>query len=49
MSRDLSSAYSYLTIAEVYREAGQLEGALMWAKFSERPFLETYHPAPLTS
>ena len=80
MSRDLSSAYSYLKIAEVYREAGQHDGALlwaekglkafpertdarlrefaaeeyhrrrrhddamklMWAEFSERPFLETY-------
>lgn len=80
MSRDLSSAYSYMKIAEVYREAGQRDGALlwaekglkafpertdarlrefaaeeyhrrrrhddamklMWAEFSERPFLETY-------
>lgn len=80
MSRDLSSAYSYLKIAEVYREAGQQDGtllwaekglkafpertdarlrefgaeeyhrrrrhddamSLMWAEFSERPFLETY-------
>jgi uncharacterized Zn finger protein len=80
MSRDLSSAYSYLKIAEVYREAGQHDGALlwaekglkafpertdarlrefaaeeyhrrrhyedamtlMWAEFSERPFLESY-------
>jgi len=79
-SRDLSSAYSYLQIAEVYREAGQHDNALlwaekgleafpqrtdprlrefaaeeyhrrrrhdeamklMWAAFSERPFLETY-------
>ncbi len=80
MSRDLSSAYSYLKIAEVYREARQQDNALlwaekglkafpertdtrlrefaaeeyhrrrrhndamnlMWAEFSERPFLETY-------
>ncbi len=80
MSRDLSSAYSYWKIAGVYREAGQHDGALlwaekglkafpertdarlrefaaeeyhrrrrhddamklMWAEFSERPFLETY-------
>ncbi len=80
MSRDLSSAYSYLKIAEVYREARQRDNALlwaekglkafpertdarlrefaaeeyhrrrrhddamnlMWAEFSERPFLETY-------
>lgn len=32
MSRDLSSAYSYLKIAEVYREAGQHDGALHWAE-----------------
>jgi uncharacterized Zn finger protein len=80
MSRDLSSAYGYLRIAEVYRDAGQHDNALlwaenglkafpdhtdarlrefaaeeyhrrrrhddamklMWAEFSERPFLETY-------
>ena len=80
MSRDLSSAYSYWKIAEVYREARQHDNALlwaekglkafpehtdgrlrefaaeeyhrrrrhddamklMWAEFSERPFLETY-------
>jgi uncharacterized Zn finger protein len=80
MSRDLSSAYRYLKIAEVYREARQHDHALlwaekglkafpdhtgarlrefgaeeyhrrrrhddamklMWAEFSERPFLETY-------
>jgi len=80
MSRDLSSAYSYWKIAEVYREARQYNTALlwaekglkafpdhtdarlrefaaeeyhrrrrhddamkvMWAEFSERPFLETY-------
>jgi uncharacterized Zn finger protein len=80
MSRDLSSAYSYLRIAEVYRETGQPDHALvwaekglkafpdrtdarlrefaaeeyhrrgrhaeamklMWAEFSERPFLENY-------
>jgi hypothetical protein len=80
MSRDLSHAYSYLRIAEVYREARQHDNALtwaekglkafpehtdgrlrefaaeeyhrrrrhedamklMWAEFSERPYLETY-------
>lgn len=80
MSRDLSSAYDYLQIAEVYRQAGRHDEALrwaekglkafpdgtdprlrefaaeeyhrrkrsadamnlMWAEFSERPFLETY-------
>ena len=80
MSRDLSSAYSYLKIAEVYREARQHDSALlwaekglqafpdhidgrlrefaaeeyhrrrrhddamklMWAEFSERPYLESY-------
>src|SRR5262249_28334470 len=80
VSRDLSSADGYLRIAEVYREAGQHDDALlwaerglkafpdhtdtrlrelaaeeyhrrdrhadamslMWAEFSERPFLETY-------
>jgi uncharacterized Zn finger protein len=80
MSRDLSSAYSYLKIAEVYKETRQQDNALlwaekglkafpertdarlrefageeyhrhrrhddamklMWAEFSERPFLETY-------
>ena len=82
MTRDLSSAYSYWKIAEVYREARQHDNALlwaekglqafpertdgrrrefaaeeyhrrrrhddamtlMWAEFSERPFLETYKP-----
>ena len=80
MSRDLSSAYSYLKIAEVFREARQHDNALlwaekglqafpdhtdgrlreftaeeyhrrrrhddamklMWAEFSERPYLESY-------
>ena len=80
MSRDLSSSYNYLRIAEVYQQAGQPDNALawaekglkafpertdsrlrdfaaelyhqrgrhehavqlMWAEFSERPFLETY-------
>src|ERR1035438_8115733 len=32
MSRDLSSAYSYLKIAEVYRDAGQPDNALLWAE-----------------
>ena len=80
MSHDLSSAYGYLKIAEVYREARQHDNALLWAEkgleafpdhtdlrlrefiaeeyhrrrrhddamkllwaeFSERPFLESY-------
>jgi len=80
LSRDLSHAYSYLKIGEVYREARQHDNALlwaekglkafpertdgrlrefaaeeyhrrrrhddamklMWAEFSERPYLETY-------
>ena len=80
MSRDLSSAYGYLKIAEVYREARRHDNALlwvekglqafpehtdgrlrefaaeeyhrrrrhddamklMWAEFSERPYLESY-------
>ncbi len=41
MSRDLSHAYSYLKIAEVYREARRHDQALVWAEkgleaFSER-------------
>ena len=32
MSRDLSSAYGYLKIAEVYREARQHDNALLWAE-----------------
>ena len=32
MSRDVSSAYGYLRIAEVYREAGQRDNALLWAE-----------------
>ncbi len=31
-SRDLSSAYSFLKIAEIYREAGQHDRALEWAE-----------------
>ena len=31
-SRDLSNAYSYLKIAELYREAGQDDKALSWAE-----------------
>jgi uncharacterized Zn finger protein len=42
MSRDLSHAYAYLRIAEVYREARQHDLALQWAEkgleaFPERP------------
>ena len=40
MSRDLSSAYSYLKIAEVYREAGQHDGALLWAEQGLKAFPE---------
>jgi uncharacterized Zn finger protein len=32
MSRDLSYAYHYLLIAEVYREAHQYDNALLWAE-----------------
>jgi uncharacterized Zn finger protein len=32
MSRDLSSAYSYLQIAQVYRDAQQHDQALLWAE-----------------
>jgi tetratricopeptide (TPR) repeat protein len=32
MSRDLSSAYYYWRIAEVYRESGQHDNALLWAE-----------------
>jgi uncharacterized Zn finger protein len=40
MSRDLSHAYSYLRIAEVYREAGQHDKALMWAEKGLKAFSE---------
>lgn len=40
MSRDLSHAYSYLQIAEVYREAGQHDKALMWAEEGLKAFPE---------
>lgn len=40
MSRDLSSAYSYRKIAEVYREAGQHDGALLWAEKGLKAFPE---------
>jgi uncharacterized Zn finger protein len=40
MSRDLSSAYSYLKIAEVYREARQHDNALLWAEKGLRAFPE---------
>lgn len=38
MSRDLSSAYSYLRIAEVYREARQHDEALLWAEKGLKAF-----------
>jgi hypothetical protein len=41
MSRDLSHAYSYLKIAEVYREARQHDQALLWAEKGLNAFPET--------
>ena len=38
MGRDLSSAYSYWRIAEVYREAGQHDSALLWAEKGLKAF-----------
>jgi uncharacterized Zn finger protein len=38
MSRDLSSAYGYLKIAEVYREAGQHDQALLWMEKGLKAF-----------
>ena len=38
MSRDLSSAYSYWKIAEVYREARQHDNALLWAEKGLKTF-----------
>lgn len=38
MSRDLSHAYSYLKIAEVYREARQFDKALEWAEKGLKAF-----------
>jgi tetratricopeptide (TPR) repeat protein len=40
MSRDLSSAYSYLKIAEVYLEAGRHDHALLWAEKGLEAFKE---------
>jgi tetratricopeptide (TPR) repeat protein len=40
MSRDLSSAYSYLRIAETYREAGQHDNALLWVEKGLKAFPE---------
>jgi uncharacterized Zn finger protein len=40
MSRDLSHAYCYLRIAEVYREARQLDHALLWAEKGLKAFPE---------
>ncbi len=37
-SRDLSSAYSFLRIAEIYREAGQHDKALDWAERGTQAF-----------
>jgi uncharacterized Zn finger protein len=39
-SRDLSSAYSFLRIAEIYREAGQHDKALEWAERGTQAFPE---------
>jgi tetratricopeptide (TPR) repeat protein len=38
MSRDLSSAYGYLKIAEVYHEAGRHDEALLWTEKGLRAF-----------
>ena len=38
MSKDLSSAYQFLQIAEVYREAGQRDKALEWAQRGLKAF-----------
>lgn len=38
MSRDLSHAYNYLCIAEVYREAREHENALLWAEKGLKAF-----------
>ena len=40
MSRDLSSAYSFWQIAEVYRKAGQHDNALLWAEKGLKAFPE---------
>jgi uncharacterized Zn finger protein len=40
MSRDLSSAYSYWKIADVYREARQHDNALLWAEKGLKAFPE---------
>ncbi len=40
MSRDLSYAYSYLKIGEVYREAGRHDNALLWAEKGLKAFPE---------
>ena len=39
-ARDLSSAYSYLMIAELYQEAGRTNGALEWAERGVAAFPE---------
>src|SRR5262249_57416871 len=38
MSRDLTSGYSYLRIAEVYREAQRHDNALLWAESGLKAF-----------
>ena len=38
MRRDLSHAYSFLKIAEIYREAGQFDKALDWAEQGMKSF-----------
>src|ERR1017187_2917527 len=40
MNRDLSSAYSYWKIAEVYGEARQHDNALLWAEKGLKAFPE---------
>lgn len=40
MSRDLTTGYSYLRIAEAYRQAGQADKALLWAEKGFNAFPE---------
>jgi uncharacterized Zn finger protein len=44
MSRDLSNAYDYWKIAEVYREARQYDNALLWAEKGLQAFPDRTDP-----
>jgi hypothetical protein len=44
MKRHLSSAYDYWKITEVYREAGQLDNALLWAEKGIKAFPQRTDP-----